>query len=234
MKGQATEKSKVYFIVFAVLLFLTFPVVADETDGYDGAQTEDGVPEDDAPEDGGQNTPGLDTDWSKVSYSTYTFGDQAFTISMGLLFPAGFTSTSGASMTNNVKLGGTGALSYWLFLSQDFFAALEVSGSFSSTLAENMIYMIPLGIKGGYQFVLGRFEFPVSLTLGMIWHHYMKDRLYYGFYLKPQLAVYWRYNQDWSFGLSSAYWWVPEFNENPARSAFGHFVELTLSARYHF
>ncbi|MDL2228907.1 hypothetical protein LJC14_01520 [Treponema sp. OttesenSCG-928-L16] len=188
-----------------------------------------------AQEGGGESDPGgslpIESDWSGTM-SLYTRGDQTFTISLGPIIPLFFTGHSGI-LDKKVKVGGTGSLAYTYFLSSRFFVGGEIGGMFASTLGKNMLYIVPMGVKGGIQFVAGRFEFPLSLMIGMAPQKEL-DSGYFGFFMKPQASVFWRFNPDWSFGLNAGWWWVPQWTSNKSENAQGHFLELTLSARYHF
>jgi hypothetical protein len=104
---------------------------------------------------------------------------------------------------------------------------------FASTLRENTLFIIPIGVRVGYQFILKRFEFPLALTLGLAPQRYL-DLGYAGFFMKPSVSAFFRFNPDWSFGLNSAWWWVPEWTREKDKNVDGHFVDITISARYHF
>jgi hypothetical protein len=103
---------------------------------------------------------------------------------------------------------------------------------FAATKGENVLFIVPMGLRIGYQFILGRFEFPLSLMVGGAPQKEL-DFGYFGLFLKPAASIFWRFNPDWSFGLNTAYWWVPQWPKN-GPDVYGNFLELTLSARYHF
>ena len=105
-------------------------------------------------------------------------------------------------------------------------------GMFIGTRAGNMLYIIPFGLRVGYQFWYKRFEFPISILIGAAPQRYVgKD--YFGPILKPGVSAFWRLNTDWSFGLNGEWLFVPQWPSN-GNNAIGNFLELTLSARYHF
>jgi hypothetical protein len=171
--------------------------------------------------------------WDGVPLSGYTRGDKTFNISLGILPPLFFTSASGKTLDNHVKLGGTGSLSYNYFLNSRMFIGGILQGSFSQTLGKNFLYMIPIGATFGYQFLLHRFEFPLSVTIGGATVQYLTFNGYWLF-IKPQASGFFRFNSDWSFGLNIAWWITPQWTKVSEKNATGHFMEITLSARYHF
>jgi hypothetical protein len=175
----------------------------------------------------------IESEWEGATLTKYVRGDQTFAITIGLGFPLAFITKSGHTLDNNVSNGGVGGLSYNYFLSPNFALGGEVGGFFAGTLGENMMYLIPFGLKATWQFIAGPFEFPVSLMLGGASQNYLgKD--YFGFAAKPAVGAYWRFSPDWSFGLNTAWLWVPQMTGDSSTSVFGNFAELSLSARYHF
>ncbi|MDR0550979.1 MAG: hypothetical protein LBG72_03050 [Spirochaetaceae bacterium] len=185
-------------------------------------------------------------DWTG-RYSTYTSGDKIFGIRVGIVFPLFFVmnddkfnkSISGYGEGSNdmhIGIGGTGSLSYTQFISPHIFLGGEIQGSFAGTLAEKLICFIPISIKGGYQWTLGRFEFPLSLNIGMETHTYSasENPAYWGFFMKGQGSAFFRFNHDWSFGISLGWWWVPEWHKDKSQNVDGHFMDIMLAARYHF
>jgi hypothetical protein len=177
------------------------------------------------------------SDWSVLNFSGYARGDQIFSPSLGVLFPVLFYNSDGplSPATGNVKIGGTGNLSYTYFFGPRLFVGGELGVMFSSTLSKETLCILAIGAKAGYQFVIGRFEFPLSLMVGIAPQKYL-DFGYFGLILKPQGSVFWRFNAGWSFGLNAAYWWVPQWpkDSDPKKAVTGSFTEISLSVRYHF
>ncbi|MDR2102239.1 MAG: hypothetical protein LBP43_06680 [Treponema sp.] len=174
----------------------------------------------------------IDSDWSDFMPALYARGDQTFTISLGPIIPTILRGKSGL-IENNLKLGGTGSLAYNYFLTPALFTGAELGIMFSSTLGKNHLYIIPFGFKIGYQWVVKRFEFPLTLMVGGAPQRY-QNYGYFGLIIKPGASVFFRYNSDWSFGLNTAWWWVPEWTGESGKDVFGNFIDVTLAARYHF
>ncbi|MCL2007988.1 MAG: hypothetical protein FWG77_07870 [Treponema sp.] len=169
-------------------------------------------------------------DWSDFYVSPYARGDRTLHVSMGLLMPTFVLGIEGNS--HGISIGGTGTLSFNYFLGPNLFVGGEVSGSFAATRGSNMLYLIPMGGRVGYQFLINRFEFPFSLMLGLAPQSYL-EKDYFGPVLKPGVAAYWRFNPDWSFGANAYWWMIPQWPRN-GNNTLGTFLELSLSARYHF
>jgi hypothetical protein len=228
-------------ILLALLAILALYAAAQEEDRTDDIfiETEEEAGPDvieeeviDDEEDVNSGLP-ISTDWAGLSLTGYTRGDQTFNISLGILIPLFFTDLSGNAIPNKVMLGGAGALAYTYFLDSYWFVGGILEGSFSQTLGENFLYLIPIGFTLGYQIIYKRFEFPFSITAGGMTEQYLTYSLW-GPFVKPQASAFFRYNSDWSFGLNAAWWLVPQVTNTRERDSTGNFFEITLCARYHF
>ena len=179
--------------------------------------------------------PAVEPDWDVYSTDLYVAGDQTFIISLGTVFPALFYNNKGDSqnMQFTPPVGGTGTLIYNYYLHSKFFLGGEISGLFINTIVGKTLFIVPLGVRAGTQFLLGRFEFPVTLSLGMTWHTYI-NKAYYGFFAKAGAAAYFRATSEWSFGITAEWSWYPEWTDKASHNVDGHFVNTMISARYHF
>jgi hypothetical protein len=186
-----------------------------------------------AAEGGGAVEETPDDDYEGVTPSMYSSGEQNFSFSLGLIVPLFYSDPDGKAVQSNVNLGGMGYLAYNYFLTKGLFLGGELGGMFAGTLGENMLYIVPFGLRVGYQFTAWRLEFPISLMIGGATQKYLETD-YFGFFLKPSASVFFRLNPDWSFGVNTAWWIVPEWTKESRKNMIGHFLEITLSARYHF
>ena len=179
--------------------------------------------------------PPADSEWFDREYYIYSSGDHTFNISLGVIFPTIFTGQDG-SLDMGLGLGGVGSLAYDYHLLPNFFVGAEVNVMFASTRGNNNLFIIPIGARIGYQFVYRRIEVPVSLMAGFAPQLYTGEN-YFGLVMKPRVSFFWRYNPDWSFGFNTAWWFLPQWARDSNRepqNVYGNFLELTLSARYHF
>jgi hypothetical protein len=173
----------------------------------------------------------LDTDWSGTMPNIYSRGDQLFTINLGLVFPLFFVRQDSGKIANKLGMGGMGLLGWGYFMGPHVFLGLELSGMFAGTVGENNFFMVPFGVKAGYQFILGRFEFPVSVLMGAAGQKRLQDS-YMGFFLKPSLGIYFRWKPEWSFGILTEFWWVPQLTSKA--NIHGFFMDAVIGVRYHF
>jgi hypothetical protein len=175
----------------------------------------------------------IESEWNGYSPTKYNKGDQTFSINLGIINPLFYMRANGVKAENKSDLGGAGSLSYSYYFSPHFAIGGEFGGMFSGTIGGNMLFIMPFGVKATYQLVTGAFEFPFTLMAGGATEGYLGTN-YFGLIVKPGAGAYWRYNPDWSFGVNAIYWWVPQWTGNDDTTVYGNFLELTLTARYHF
>jgi hypothetical protein len=189
-------------------------------------------------DDDNDNSP-LDTDWDAYVSDLYSIGDKTFAISLGVTFPvASLKNGSKIPHHFNPPVGGSGSLAFSLFLGAHFFMGLEIGVQFYYTLGENTVFIIPIGVRAGTQFLIGRFEIPLYATIGVAPQRYL-EYSYVGLFLKPGVSVYFRFNPNWSFGITNEWSWIPQWpkangNRVPSRDVDAFSTSVMLGARYHF
>jgi hypothetical protein len=170
--------------------------------------------------------------WDSYVPDLYRAGDRTFTISIGLQVPTIFTGKGMDGNSSNIKLGGLLSLSFNYFLSPNWFVGAELGGMFAPTGGKNMLFIVPFGPRIGYQLAVNRFEIPLTLMIGAARQSYL-EKVYFGLIIKPGVSGFFRFNPDWSFGLNAQWWILPQWPVN-GKDAVGNFLEISLSARYHF
>lgn len=183
--------------------------------------------------DSDQETEAPPIEWDTYMPDLYRAGDKNFCITAGILIPTFFTGKGMDNHSSNLKVGGNGALSFNYFLNAHLFLGGEFGGMFMATGGRNFLFAIPFGLRLGYQFVMNRFEFPVSLMVGAAPELYLEEKRYWGVIFKPGASIFYRFNPDWSFGFNVQWWMLPQWPKN-GKNVLGNFLELSLTARYHF
>ena len=183
-------------------------------------------------------------DWEGYMPDLYARGDQTFTISMGITTPLFFLHQGNVINHNfTPPVGGTGQIVYTRFLGPHVFFGFEIGVKFHYTLQENTLFFIPIGARGGWQFIIRRFEFPLYMTVGFSPQRVL-EASYTGLFLKWGGGAYYRFNPDWSFGLTTEWSWYPQWPRETndegnrvrvrSKDVYGNILGITLSARYHF
>lgn len=169
----------------------------------------------------------------------YALGQQNLAISAGLQVPLFYQAFTGEYEKTNLKLGGVGSLQWGVHLDNHWLLGLEVGGMFAASKlaspgSQQVLYQLPITIKGAYIFHLFPFEISVFLGAGMDIVKYL-EQTHVNFILKPGITPMWNYNSEWGFGLNLVYWWVPQpWREAPEQGRMGNFLEISATARYNF
>ena len=167
----------------------------------------------------------------------YGLGDQMFLINAGPQIPLFYQSETGAISPTNLTVGGLGSLEVDFFLNNNLTVGGEFGGSFAFSPNNRTLFMVPVTAKVSWIFHLYPFDFPVFFGAGVNFMR-LDNELFVGPIARPGVAAYWNFTSKWSFGLRAVYWWVPEiyFGQSPPpdRSRFGNFLDISLSALYHF
>jgi hypothetical protein len=181
------------------------------------------------------SAPETEPDWEDIYKSDlYTRGDQTLSIGLGVGFPIAFIN-QGEVIEHKITppIGGTGHINYTYYFNSRFFMSGELGLLFLPTIGGNTVFITFFGSRVGTQFILGRFEFPISIALGGTIQTYL-DFGYFGYYMKIGAGAYFRITNQWSFGITSNFCWFPQWTNDPAKSIDALFVDLSIVGRYHF
>ncbi len=180
----------------------------------------------------------------QLNLNQRSLGDQSLAITVGIFIPLftilldDFPNTSYKAGTYppNMYAGGAGSLTYSIYLSPNWKIGLQVSGSFSQDINENFTYMVPISLKGSYEFhPWGRVTIPIFLNAGISLTSWKDDNFLVDIYLRPGVGIYFDWSYEWSFGLDVGYVFVPQLgSENANERSIGNFMDITLTAEYHF
>ena len=109
-----------------------------------------------AAQEGEDGTPPIESDWIGEPPTLYSRGDMTFAMSAGASFPIVFFGDTLVSEPH-VNIGGGGSISFNYFLSPHFFVGGEVEVMWAGTLMNHVLFILPIGARAGYQFILGSF-----------------------------------------------------------------------------
>ena len=161
---------------------------------------------------------------SDVVYKTNQAGDQYMILKLSVDVPY--------RPFKKLIVGGSGTLGYQRFIVKGLTLGGDVSFAYSQTIGKNVFYFVPILFRAGWQFTAGKFEIPLSLGIGGSFENYI-DRTYFGFTLHPDVAVFFRYNTSWSFGLHTGVFILPQWYKNTEHNYTGIIQDIGLTVRYH-
>lgn len=163
----------------------------------------------------------------------YSLGDQTFCINAGLFLPMFFMSWEPSAAPSNLSPGAMGSILWQAYLAPQIRIGGEIGLLFAFSPNMNFLFMGDLTAKISYIFTVYPFEIPIFLGVGASLVRY-QDSQTIDPLLKPGASFFWIFNSSWSFGLNLVYWWDMQFSADPDQSRVGNFLEITLSALYHF
>lgn len=134
---------------------------------------------------------------------------------------------------SHLKLGGEGTLGYNRLITDSIMLGGEVSFAYNTTIGDNIFYAVPLLFKVTYQFTSKKLEIPLSLGIGGSFQNYV-DRTYFGLTIKPEIGVFYRQSPDWSFGVRTGLFIMPQWYKNSENNYLGIIQDIGLAVRYHF
>ncbi len=172
--------------------------------------------------------------------SQYSLGDQTLAINAGLFVPLFLLPTgtwllapSAPGGPSHLSLGGVGSFAWAAYVTPQLRVGAEVGGTFTFSPNLTALLMLPILAKASWSFTIYPFEIPVSFAAGMNIVKYV-DQTTIDLLLRPGVAVYWIFNSSWSFGVNFNYWFDMQFAQNPSNSRTANFLEVSLSALYHY
>lgn len=151
-------------------------------------------------------------------------GDQFVRLNLALEAPV---------QPEQLKFGGTGTLSYGMFVTDSINLSGKMSFAYTTTIGGNIFYFIPFTICAQYQLLYGNFEVPLSIEIGGALQSYI-DRLYFGFVAKPEAGLFYRISPDWSVGAYAGMYIMPQWYSDPEYNYTGYISDIGLGVRYHF
>jgi hypothetical protein len=165
-------------------------------------------------------------DGSAYEYKMNGAGDQYIQISLMPSFPLNFE--------GQLYIGGAAQLGYRRFLTNWLAVGGDAMVGYNPTLGSNILNYWPVTACVMFQPSIWRLEFPISLGAGIAFETYQSRKYFPGFVLKPEVGIFYRFSESWSFGIGSSFLWLPEWYSDSKYNFDGLFMTASLSARYHF
>jgi len=169
--------------------------------------------------------------------ASYNLGDQMLAINLGLFVPMFFYGGPSGVTGTNLSLGGTGSIMWSSFLDNNWALGFDVGGAFAFSPNARALFLVSITPRISYVFHSYPFDFPVFLEAGVdfarLQENFKTDPI-----IKPGASFLWNFNNNWAFGLNAVYWWIPQIYTGAVVSSsetrYGNFLDITLSALYHF
>ena len=187
-----------------VLLFLTFTYGIFAQE-YD----DDGFPEDDV-----------------FVYASNGAGDQFLKINLGPVFPLNFK--------GQLKTGGKASIGYFRFLTETLAVGGELGATYNVSIGEKVLVMIPFTFGVMFQPYVGKFEFPLYAELGIANETWQNMEIFPTMAAKLSAGAYYRLTDSISLGVSTDFFWMPQWFKDRSKNFNGLFETAEIGLRYHF
>jgi len=168
-----------------------------------------------------------------AEYEPIRKGDQFIHVSLAPSFALFNIGPNEIITETRINLGGTGALGYSRFINSKVALGGSIAFSFNPTLAGNLFFYLPITFTATYEFVFNRIHVPLSINAGFAFQTY-NSMNYFGPILKPEIAAYYQFSPEWSFGIQTAWNCIPEIYSNSSDNRVGNILDIGAGFRYHF
>ena len=159
-------------------------------------------------------------------YSTNGAGDQFLKINLGAIFPLNFK--------GQLKTGGMASIGYFRFLSETFAVGGELSATYSISIGQKVLVMLPFTFGVMFQPYIGKFEFPMFAQVGIANQTWQNMEIFPTLTTKLSAGAYYRLTDSVSLGLSTDFFWIPQWFKDSSKNFNGLFQTAEIGLRYHF
>lgn len=180
-------------------------------------------------------------DDTAYSFDLNQKGDQYIRISLGASFPLNFNLSGNfldlfIKNKHQLSTGGMGTLGYHYFLTPYLAVGGDAGFGFNVTIGSNILTYVPLMVSVTYQPTYRRFEFPITVGIGMVWETYANYNYFPGLVIKPEVGIHYRLSPSWSVGGELSWMYMPQFayHKNVSETYHGQFFTVVAAARYYF
>ena len=212
-------KSKLRIIVLAFLALFVFSANFFSQESEDAAQNQTNEDNEDAPDI-------YDEDADYV-YLQNAPGDQYINIRVMPGFPLNFG--------DKMKIGGEINVSYNRFLTSWLAVGAELAFGYNPTIGSNIFTYIPLSVGVTFLPAIKKFEFPITLNVGMAVENYLSNTYFPGLVLRAGAGAYYRINESWSAGLEGFFAYMPQwYFKHPEKNDYLNIAYVLAGVKYHF
>ena len=225
-------KSKLRIIVLAFLALFVFSAnffsqsQAENAQSQGEEQAKQAEKDKDSDEVSEEDAPDVYDDYEYV-YLQNAPGDQYINIKVMPNFPLNFG--------DKLKVGGQITVSYNRFLTTWLAVGAELAFGYNPTIGSNILTYIPMTVGVTFLPAIKKFEFPITLNVGMAVENYLSNTYFPGLVLRCGAGAYYRINESWSVGLEGFFTYMPQwYVKDPAKNDYLNMASVSAGMKYHF
>ena len=178
-------------------------------------------------EDNDDDAPDIYDDDINYVYQQNAAGDQYINIRVMPNFPLNFD--------DKLSIGGQITVSYNRFLTSWFAIGAELAFGYNPTIGSNILTYIPMSVGVTFLPAIKKFEFPITLNVGMAVENYLSNTYFPGLVLRGGAGVYYRINESWSVGLEGFFTYMPQwYVKEPEKNDYLNMASASAGVKYHF
>lgn len=170
---------------------------------------------------------------SVFEYEAIRKGDKHILVNLGVSLPLFNIGSDRVNSKTNLNTGGAGTIGFNQFLNSSVSLGGELTFAFNSTLGGNLYFFLPILFNVGFEPVLDRFHFPLTIGLGGAFQTY-NSITYFGPMVKPRAGMYFQYSPDWSFGGNVEWSTIFQWYKAKENNRIGNILNINAGFRYHF
>lgn len=153
-------------------------------------------------------------------------GDQFLNINLAANFPLNFD--------GQVYTGFGAGLGYFRFMNKNLAVGGDIFIGYNITIGQKALIVVPITFGALYQPYIEKFEFPLSLSIGFATSSCQGMTYFPSLSVKASAGAFYRLNESWSAGVTSYFYWIPQWFKDSSKNDNGLFATAGLTARYHF
>lgn len=134
-----------------------------------------------------------------------------------------------------LNVGASFSLSYQYFVANRVSLGGSLTGAFNGTVGGRSLFLAPIAAHVGYWWGKTPMEYTVGLDAGMNIMRLSGDGMITPF-AKLGVGVFHQIGNAWSLGGQTYWWFIPEIHTGTYSdlTRYGNFLEISVSAVYHF
>jgi len=220
------SKLKTIVLAFCAVFFLSANFYSQESqEKEDDSKKETQAPKQDD-QDKGDAPDVYDDDYDYV-YLQNAAGDQFINVRVMPNIPLNFN--------GKMKVGGQITVGYSRFLTNWMALGVELAFGYNPTIGSNLYTYIPMTVGVTFLPAIKKFEFPITVNVGMAVENYLSNTFFPAFVLRMGAGCYYRINESWSAGIEGFFTYMPQwYFKEPDKNDYLNLASVSAGVKYHF
>ncbi len=154
-------------------------------------------------------------------------GDQFINVRVMANFPLNFG--------EKLKIGGQVTVGYGRFLNTWLALGAELAFGYNPTIGSNILTYIPMTVGVTFLPAIKKFEFPITINVGMVATNYLANSFFPGFIVRGGAGCYYRVNESWSAGIEGFFTYMPQwYFKDSSKNDYLNMASVSAGVKYHF